>query len=183
MFKSKNNMCFYGRRDLLKRKSIEFFLATLFYLLAIVEKLLNLGIFSWLYSTINQTTVFYLLLIVGTAFIITYLIELKRKPTIQVFTARHRPSTIDVQRPYFGNDYGVKWRLYEPDLLDRRPWADGPFCPKCDRELEEETRGRIFKQEVWKCPICEKEYIKPKGDVKDMVEKNFAAYLRKKGKL
>jgi hypothetical protein len=36
---------------------------------------------------------------------------------------------------------------------------------------------------VWVCPNCDKEYKRPEGDVKEMVEKDFAAYLRKRGEL
>jgi ribosomal protein L37AE/L43A len=115
------------------------------------------------------------------------LVESIRKPKGFFFDVknRRRPLTIDVYRHYASNDYGVKWHLYPPEPLsrDKQPWADGPYCPKCDRELETETKGHIFKQEVWKCPICDTEYPKPNGDVKDIVEKNFAAYLRKKGEL
>lgn len=158
-----------------------------FYFLAITEKLSNLGILSWLYSTIGKTNVFYLLIIVGTAFMITLVVDSIRKPKINVRVSfgRRRPLTLDAYRYTVGHDFGVKWHLYPPELLsmNNQPWADGPYCPKCDRELEEETKGHIFKSEVWKCPLCGREYPKPKGDVKEMAEKNFAAYLRKKGEL
>ena len=85
-----------------------------------------------------------------------------------------------IRRPALWDDYGVRWRLFELQLLEREPWADGPFCPKDDRELDEEIEGHILKREVWKCPICGTEYSKPKGDVKEMVENNFATYLRNK---
>jgi hypothetical protein len=171
---------------LVKKRDIEFFLGVVFYLLAIAEELLKLGILSWVYSTISKTTVFYLLVIFGTAFIVIYLDQLIRRPKgMKVVAMKNRrgPAFAGLTHPYIGNDYGVKWHLFVPDLLDQQPWADGPYCPKRDRELEEKTKGRISKKEAWICPMCDGEYPKPKGDVKDMAEKNFAAYLRKKGKL
>jgi ribosomal protein L37AE/L43A len=167
---------------LLKTKDIEVFLAIIFYLLAIAEEFLKLGIFSFIYSTVSQTTVFGLLLIIATGFIVVYLVQSMTKSSAVAYVSRIPPNT-GLEHAYTGNDYGVKWHLFEPHLLDRQPWADGPFCPKCDRELEVVTKGHISKHEIWKCPMCDGEYPKPKGDVKDMVEKNFAAYLRKKGLL
>jgi ribosomal protein L37AE/L43A len=79
--------------------------------------------------------------------------------------------------------FDVKWHLYEPRGGSAKPWADGPYCPKCSRDLEVETKGFVRRKEFWICPICGGEYQKPKGDVKDMVEKDYAAYLRKKGEL
>lgn len=168
----------------MKRQDIEFFLAVLSYLLAIAEGVLKLGIFSWFYSVFGQTRIFYLLLIIGTAFTITFIIERIRKPRRLHFEiVRQRPYISNIRVPSLWNDYGVRWRLFEPLFLEHEPWADGPFCPKDDRELDEEIKGHIFKREVWKCPMCGNEYPKPKGDVKEMVEKNFAAYLRKNGEL
>ena len=90
-----------------------------------------------------------------------------------------RPSWIEFRIPFVGIDYGVKWQLYEPEVFDSsQPWADGPYCPKCDRELEEKNEGLIFKRNLWTCQTCKENYHKPKGDFKDQVEKNFAAQLR-----
>ncbi len=51
-----------------------------------------------------------------------------------------RPSWIEFRIPFVVIDYGVKWQLYEPDSFDsNQPWADGPYCPKCDMNLEERT--------------------------------------------
>jgi len=91
-----------------------------------------------------------------------------------------RPSWIEFRIPFFVIDYGVKWQLYEPEVFDSsQPWADGPYCPKCDRELEEKNEGFIFKRNLWTCQTCKEKYHKPKGDFKDQVEKNFAAQLRR----
>lgn len=171
----------------LKLRSVALFLGIVSYLLAIAEHLLNLGVFSWAYSVFSRTTIFYLLIIVGTAFIFTYLVEALRKPKMQFFVVqrRRRPLHADYKTPAIGNVFGVKWRLFPPEPLsgDRQPWAEGPYCPECDRELEEKIKGRIFKQRIWRCLMCGREYPRPKGDVKDMVEKDFAAYLRKMGKM
>jgi hypothetical protein len=43
--------------------------------------------------------------------------------------------------------------------------------------------GLFFGKVKWLCPICGSTFPMPKGDVKEMVEKNLAAYLRKKGEL
>jgi ribosomal protein L37AE/L43A len=171
----------------LKRKDIEVFLAIIFYLLAISEEVLKLGLFNWLYSTLGQTAVFALLLIIATAFVATYVVTSLFQSKAVKYTAilgRTRPPpNKNLQQEYVTDDYGVKWITYEPNLFDAQPWADGPYCPECDRELDVMLKGHFFKKEIWKCPMCGSEYPKPKGDVKDMVEKNFAAYLRKKGRL
>ena len=95
-----------------------------------------------------------------------------------------RPSWIEFRIPFDVIDYGVKWKLYEPDLFDsNQPWADGPYCPKCDTELEEKNKGHIFKRNLWTCLTCNENYDKPKGDLKDLVEKKFAVQLRQKERL
>ena len=171
----------------MEKKDVSIFLAIVFYLLAISEKLLNLGTLSWLYSTISQTDVLYILIIVGTAFLITYIITSAKKSNrgYTVSFGRRRPLTLHMRRYTTEDGYGVKWRLYPPELLsmDNRPWAEGPYCPTCERDLEVLTKGIVLKKEVWYCPICRKTYPKPKGDVKEMVEKDYAAYLRKNEEL
>jgi ribosomal protein L37AE/L43A len=62
-----------------------------------------------------------------------------------------------------------------------RPWADGPYCPECKRDLEIK-KNKLGKSE-WFCPLCDTSFPMPEGDVKVMVEKNFAAYLRKKRRI
>jgi len=95
-----------------------------------------------------------------------------------------RPSWIEFRIPFVVIDYGVKWKLYEPDLFDsNQPWADGPYCPECDRELEEKNKGYIFKRNLWTCLTCKENYDKPKGDLKDLVEKKFAVQPRKQERL
>jgi len=169
----------------LKAKTVLLYLSIISYLLAIAEHLLNLGILGWLYQTVSQTTVFYFLIIVGSALLVTYIVESVRRPNGSFFMARGRPPNLQVDDSYETNDYGVKWRLYPPKapFSHTKPWADGPFCPKCYRELEEGKSGRLAKKLVWICPNCDREFERPKGDVKETVEKDFAAYLRKKGEL
>jgi ribosomal protein L37AE/L43A len=169
----------------LKAKSVLLYLSIISYLLAIAEHLLNLGILGWLYQTVSQTTVFYFLIIVGSALLATYLVESTRKKGGFFFEViRTRPTHLDINDSYETNDYGVKWRLYPPKPpYETKPWADGPFCPKCYRELEEVKSGKLVRKQVWVCPNCDKEYKRPKGDVKETVERDFAAYLRKKGEL
>ena len=169
----------------MKIRNIEIFLAIVFYLLAISEEFLKLGMFSWLYSVVNQTVVFAFLLIVATAFVVTYIFQSTRRSEVWAYAQniRRRPLNVDILPSYPCEYYSVKWILHEPDFLERQPWADGPYCLECDRELDEKTKGHVLRREIWKCPMCGKEYPRPKGNVQDMVEKNFAAYLRKKRKL
>ena len=95
-----------------------------------------------------------------------------------------RPSWIEFRIPFVVIDYGVKWQLFEPEVFDSwQPWADGPYCPKCDRELEEKNEGIIFKRNLWTCPTCKEKYDKPKGDLKDQVEKNFTKQLKRQERL
>ena len=85
-----------------------------------------------------------------------------------------KPSWIEFRVPFVVIDFGVKWQIYEPEVfVSSSPWVDGPYCPKCDEELVEKNRGLIFKKNLWTCQKCEKDYDKPKGDLKDQVEKNF----------
>lgn len=126
---------------LLKKKDIEVILAIIFYVLAIAEEFLKLGIFSSIYSTVSQTTVFGFLLIVATGFIAVYLVQsMTKSKGMSVSFGRMRPNT-NLEYAYNVNDYGVKWHLFEPDFQAREPWADGPYCPKCDRELVVVTKG------------------------------------------
>ena len=95
-----------------------------------------------------------------------------------------RPSWIEFRIPFVVIDYGFKWQVYEPEVFDSsQPWADGPYCPKCDRQLEERKEGLFFKKSLWTCPTCKENYDKPKGNLKDQVEKKFAEQLRRQGKL
>ena len=71
----------------------------------------------------------------------------------------------------------------KPEVFDSsQPWADGPYCPKCDIELEEKNEGLIFKKNLWTCPTCKENYDKPKCDLKDQVEKNFTKQLKWQGR-
>jgi NADPH:quinone reductase-like Zn-dependent oxidoreductase len=85
--------------------------------------------------------------------------------------------------------FGVGWIVYKPDAAARlvginlKPWANGPYCPMCEQELENEVRGKIRKKEVWYCPSCKKDYEKPNGDAKYRFEKEFEADLRRRGEL
>lgn len=169
----------------MKAKDVLLYLGIVSYLLAIAEHLLNLGILTWLYSTINETIVFYSLIIIGTAFIITYALVRTRRKGFFVATGRSRPSWAHGEHDYTTDDYGVEWNMFVPPRRHRtsRPWADGPYCKKCKRELEEKKIGRIFKKLIWYCPICNKWWLRPEGDINKEVEKDFAAYLRKNGEL
>jgi ribosomal protein L37AE/L43A len=95
-----------------------------------------------------------------------------------------RPSWIEFRVPFVVIDFGVKWHIYEPEVfVSSQPWADGPYCPKCDGELEEKNKGHIFKRNLWTCLKCKENYDKPKGDLKDQVEKNFSEQLRRQRRL
>jgi ribosomal protein L37AE/L43A len=90
-----------------------------------------------------------------------------------------RPSWIEFRIPFVVINYGVKWQVYEPEVFDAsQPWADGPYCPKCDGQLEEKNEGLFFKKSLWNCPTCKENYDKPKGDSKDQVEKNFSKQIK-----
>jgi hypothetical protein len=170
----------------LRKQVILFYLGVVSYILAIVEHLSNLGLLSWLYSTIDKTTVFYFLLILGTAFIVTYFIEPKlKRRTLDIEFIRGRPPWARGEYDYKTNDYDVEWHCFVPPYYNKNalPWADGPYCPKCKRELEEEKFGLFAKKVQWLCPMCGTKFPMPKGDVKKMVERNLAAYLRKRGEL
>ena len=173
----------------LTKKDILLFLSVVSYLLAIAEHLLNLGLLQGLYSLVSETTVFYLLILFGTAFLVTYTVAIIRARAArrgpQVFLIRQRPLPYEIHESFDGTDYGVRWRLhvYGSRRTKNQVWADGPYCPKCYRELEEAKGGVAGKKLLWICPNCEKEFPRPRGDVKDMVQKDFAGDLRRKGEL
>jgi len=172
-----------GKKDILP------FLAAVSYLLAIAESLLNLGLLKALYSVVSETTVFYFLILFGSAFLVTYIVAIIREraaghgPT--VFLVHPRPLPHQISRSFDGNDYGVRWTLhvYGSRLTKNQIWADGPYCPKCRRELEETKAGLVAKKLFWICPNCGQEFPRPNGDVKEMVEKDFAGNLRRNGEL
>jgi hypothetical protein len=101
------------------------------------------------------------------------------------FSGRRRPSSLSQHNSYETTFYDVRWRVYPPRPLsrDHEAWVEGPYCPRCKRELEESTTGTLRKKPVWVCPNCETEFERPKGDAKEEVRKDFEAYLRRKGKL
>lgn len=85
-----------------------------------------------------------------------------------------RPSWIEFRVPFIVVKFGVKWHVYEPDtFVSSKPWVDGPYCPKCGIELEDKNEGLIFKKNLWICHFCKKDFFRPKGDLKDQIEKNF----------
>lgn len=42
-------------------------------------------------------------------------------------------------------------------------YIEGPFCPNCATELSTDEKTRLIrgKAEVWQCPDCEKDYVRP----------------------
>ena len=91
-----------------------------------------------------------------------------------------RPSWIEFRVPFETTYFGVKWRIYEPEVLSfNQPWIDGPYCPKCDEELEEINKGIVFKKDLWTCKKCIIDYERPKGDLKNQVIRNFSKQQKK----
>jgi ribosomal protein L37AE/L43A len=154
-------------------------------LVVIVEYFGNLDILKWLYPIASKTELLYFLIIVTCAFFSVYIIGVVRKPKGSIIAFDRRKPAIITTQSYDVKHFDVRWEVYLPEPLsfDRRPWADGPYCPKCNRELEEERVGRFIKRDIWFCPHCNEEFPRPKIDAKDAVEKEFAAYLRRKGRL
>jgi ribosomal protein L37AE/L43A len=176
--------CWNAELPKIGKKDILLFLSFVSYLLGIAEHLLNLGLLTRLYSVVSEVTVFYFLLLFGTAFLMTYIVVAIRERNVRhgplVSFGQKRPSPLQIRESFDGSDYGVMWRL---TLYGSRIWADGPYCPKCRRELEETKIGLLAKKLIWICPNCGEEFPKPNGDVKDMVEKDFEADLRRNGEL
>ena len=86
-----------------------------------------------------------------------------------------RPSWIKFHVPFEVIEFGVKWHVYEPELFSfNQLWIDGPYCPKCDAELEEKIKGIVLKKNLWTCNICNRVYEKPKCDIRTQVEKTFS---------
>jgi ribosomal protein L37AE/L43A len=181
--------CWNAELPRLGKKDILLFLSFVLYLLGIAEKLLNLGLLQRLYSVVSETAVFYFLILFGTAFLVTYIAATLRERAARhghfVSVGQNRPSPLEISESLDGIDYGVRWRLhiYGSGFRKNQIWADGPYCPKCYRELEETKAGLVVKNLFWICPNCGKEFPRPNGDVKDMVEKDFEANLRRNGEL
>jgi ribosomal protein L37AE/L43A len=181
--------CWNAELPRLGKKDILLFLAFVSYLLGIAENLLNLGLLERLYSVVGETTVFYFLFLFGTAFLVTYIVAIIRERAAsrgpRVFLVQRRPLPHQISKSFPGNDYGVRWTLhvYGSRLTKNQIWADGPYCPKCRRELEETKAGLVATKLFWICPNCGNEFPRPNGDVKEMVEKDFAGDLRRNGEL
>lgn len=131
-------------------------------------------------------TLFAIVFYLSSLFEVKKEIRTKQKATSKaahpiIVTIRRKPIWAYMSlQPAKIQSYGVLWHVFSPPFysFDQRPWADGPYCPACYRELEEQTTktGKL----IWKCPMCNAEYPRPKEDVKEKVEKDFAALERKK---
>lgn len=78
----------------------------------------------------------------------------------------------------FINKYGVQWRARYGDKRfgSKEAYIDGPFCPECGTELNtgEKTRFIRGRAEVWQCPDCGADYVRPAAsylDEEDNVKK------------
>jgi hypothetical protein len=92
-----------------------------------------------------------------------------------------RPSWIEFRVPFVIIYFGVKWFVYEPEIfIASQPWIDGPYYPNCDSELEEKKEGLFLKRDLWACQLCKENYDKPKGNLKNQVEKKFLERFTKK---
>lgn len=175
-----------------KKQTILLLVGLIADLISIVEFAFRPEIFSFVYPIIRRNDVIIIFAIIGTSLIITYfvlvLLNRQNKPNSFCYrNIRRRPSFANPSNQEKREAYGVGWIVYKPDAAARlvginlKPWAGGPYCPMCERELENEDRGKVRKKEVWYCPHCKKDYEKPNGDLKDMVEKEFEADLRRRG--
>lgn len=77
--------------------------------------------------------------------------------------------------------FGVMWNVWMGyDFLsndEERLWADDPFCPHCDYELD-----RDEEKDKWICVKCNQSFKIPKNikdDTKEKVIKIFEAEIRK----
>jgi len=70
------------------------------------------------------------------------------------------------------NGAGVKWKVWlGHDRIgggeeDRRVWVEGPYCPKCHYELDQDKAGKR-----WHCLKCNKYTPIPKELREDTIEK------------
>jgi len=89
--------------------------------------------------------------------------------TVDAMVVPRRPHSLFETVPL--KQFGVNWRvdigtnsvnLRNPHLIY---YASGPFCPKCNYELDSKTAPKLFgyyKKEIWYCDNCNKEYERPK---------------------
>jgi ribosomal protein L37AE/L43A len=155
-------------------------------ILAISEKVTSWNILASLYPLIDQGTLFIVLLVVTFSSLAAYAIGARSKRSgFLFFAGRRRPSSLSTHNSYETTIHDVRWRVYPPRPLSgyHEAWVEGPYCPKCKRELEEATTGALRKKPIWSCLNCHLEYKRPKGDPKEEVRKDFEAYLRRKGEL
>ena len=154
-------------------------------ILAISEKLTNWNVLALVYPLVDQTQLFLILVVVAFVSLAVYVFRIRKRHFAFFGGTSERPSSLSTRDSYDETYYDVRWRVYPPASRsgNRRAWVEGPYCPKCKRELEETTTGTLRKKPVWVCPDCETEYERPKGDAKEEVRKDFEAYLRRKGEL
>jgi transposase-like protein len=58
-------------------------------------------------------------------------------------------------------------------------YAEGPYCPNCMRELNENSKRTLFgRKEFYTCPLCRSTFPKTDNDEQSEVERDFMALLR-----
>ncbi len=108
---------------------------------------------------------------------ITVLVLRRRKEILdrnipRVFVSRSPPGPTDESLTVGIQKFGVEWRAEVYQSLysrvdDLNVYIRGPYCPRDPEcELEEIYRPRFLVSEsrLWKCPICNSEYPRPREE-------------------
>lgn len=115
--------------------------------------------------------------------IIHFVHRLKLKKGLKKFVFRAREGD-EVEIPF--KFFKVKWIAYiPPHREDEYVWLNGPYCPKCNMELDWKHRGWVIKKFLWKCKRCFKEFLRPrmtKAETEDFVEDLIYAEIYRKEK-
>ena len=138
----------------------------IFYLLPKFRKEIWSIVIKWLFSSLTGWILFLILLtvIVCVFFYKKYFSGKNKGPSIAFITTRPTYRNKDLGKYEY---FDVNWKFWLgsdtvlPGIIDGqddfRIWADGPYCPKCNYELD-----KNFDKKVWECIRCNKKYKIPK---------------------
>ena len=119
----------------------------------------NIGVNLIIFYVLVAIIIFLIVLLLGKE----YYKKKSREPSI--IGGYYRPNHINGN--FIFENYGVLWKgvVGSARLLGNEfAYVDGAFCPKCDCELDDRTRGGFFRltdKRYWECPNCGLTYEKP----------------------
>lgn len=116
------------------------------------------------------------------AFIVGSVYKNKRYGGAVLF-ALGRPTRVDTKVSI--NMFGVKWIALIEENESPYVYIEGPFCPKCDYEMEANVKRKLFgliRKYIWNCVPCDIEYKRPReaaGQTRETVKKWVESKIRR----